>query len=112
MLVFRKPVDESALEGIKEGLKAVETVVREGCGGVCWDGVCLAVGTKQSAKPGLALGEEEWEEMCRGFGFEFVDAEGKGRNEFGGTFTPCIIIPDAFATPHTAAYIYTHIMTY
>ncbi|KAI9763281.1 MAG: hypothetical protein M1840_000763 [Geoglossum simile] len=83
MLVFRKPVDKSALEGIKEGLRSVEMVVREGCGGVGWDGVCLAVGTRQSEKPGLVVGEEEWEEMCRGFGFEFVDAEGKGRNEFG-----------------------------
>jgi hypothetical protein len=83
--VFRKPVDADALAAIKEGLGAVETVVREGCGGSgLWDGVCLAVGTRQSEKPGLGVGAEEWDEVCRAFGFEYVDAEARGRNEFGG----------------------------
>ena len=77
-------MDESALEGVKGGLRAVERVVREGCGGSGWDGVCLAVGMRQAERPGLGMGEEEWEEVCRELGFEFVDAEGKGRNEFGG----------------------------
>ncbi|KAI9777852.1 MAG: hypothetical protein M1839_008529 [Geoglossum umbratile] len=84
--VFRKPVDADALAVIKEGLGAVGTVVREGYGGGgggLWDGVCLAVGTRQSEKPGLDVGAEEWDEVCRAVGFEYVDAEARGRNEFG-----------------------------
>ncbi len=38
----------------------------------------------QSVTPHLPLGMEEGEELCRGKGFEYVEAEAKGRNEYGG----------------------------
>ena len=85
VLVFRKPVDHGALEGVKSRLKAVSTVVKKGCG-YGWDGICLAVGMAQSETPHLQLGFEEWEDICRELQFEYVDSEAKGRNEFGGMF--------------------------
>ncbi|KAH0548605.1 hypothetical protein GP486_007851 [Trichoglossum hirsutum] len=83
VLVFRKPMDEEALSGVKTSLEAISTVVKKGCG-YSWDGICLAVGMAQSATPHLQLGFEEWEDVCRGYQFEYVDSEAKGRNEFGG----------------------------
>ncbi len=70
---------------MRELLAGVERVVKEGCGG-SWDGVCLAVGMPQSTTPYLEKSFEQWEEVCRGFGFEFVDFEARGRNEFSGGF--------------------------
>lgn len=63
-----------------------------------WDGVCLAVAMERTTLPGYEVSAEEWEDMCFGLGFEFVDGEVKGslsssskakssavkRNEFGG----------------------------
>jgi len=83
---FRKPVDQAAFEEVKGLLESVSEVVREGCG-YAWDGVCLAVAMPQAIKPSLEMGMEEWEDVCQGFGFEFVDGEGRGRNEFSGEFT-------------------------
>jgi len=30
---------------------------------------------------------EEWEDMCQEFGFEFVDFEAKGRNQYSGVLS-------------------------
>ena len=48
-----------------------------------WDGTCLAVATRQSLTTGFRVQAEEWEDFCRECGFEFIDGEAKGRNEFG-----------------------------
>ncbi len=56
-------------------------MVKEGCG-LSWDGVCLAVAMPQSTTPYLEKSDEEWEELCQEYGFEYVDFERKGRNEF------------------------------
>ncbi|RAL59798.1 hypothetical protein DID88_000427 [Monilinia fructigena] len=53
----------------------------EGCG-YTWDGVCLAVAMPQSTTPYLEKSFDEWEELCQEHGFEFVDFESKGRNEY------------------------------
>ena len=45
VVCFRKPTKKDDLDGIKELLKNVQEVVKEGCG-YSWDGVCLAVGMK------------------------------------------------------------------
>lgn len=47
------------------------------------DAVCLAVAMPQTITGGVEMENEEWEEVCMEYGFEFVDAEGKGKNEFG-----------------------------
>jgi len=83
IVCFRKPVTEEELGSVKELLENVAEVVKEGCG-YGWDGVCLAVAMPQSRTPYLEKGFEEWEEICQEWGFEFVDFEGKGRNEFSG----------------------------
>ena len=56
-----------------------------------WDGACIAVAMPKIVTPYLDLSFEEWEDLCRDFGFEFIDADATGRNEYGGkslnTFT-------------------------
>ncbi|KAG9239034.1 hypothetical protein BJ875DRAFT_449250 [Amylocarpus encephaloides] len=81
VVCFRKPVDALELEGVKDLLKNVQEVVKEGCG-YSWDGVCLAVAMKQSTTPYLDMSHEDWEDTCQDFGFEFIDFEKSGRNEF------------------------------
>lgn len=68
---------------IKETLQAIADVMEKACG-YSSDTVCLAVAMPQSTTPYLEKSFEEWEELCMEFGFEYVDAEAKGRNDFGG----------------------------
>lgn len=60
-------------------------MIKDGCGDY-WDGVVLAVGMKQDVVPNLEISDMEWEDVCGRFGprggFEWVDFEGVGRNEF------------------------------
>ena len=79
---FRKPVTAEDLKAIEAVMKAIAEVIKTGCG-YSWDGQCLAVATSQSTTPNLQKSFEDWEELCREHNFEFVDAEAKGRNEFG-----------------------------
>jgi hypothetical protein len=83
VVCFRKPINDAGLSEIKTLLHNVAQVVKEGCG-YSWDGVCLAVAMPQSTKPYLQKNFEEWEVLCQDFGFEFVDFESKGRNEYSG----------------------------
>ncbi|CZT40774.1 uncharacterized protein RSE6_00425 [Rhynchosporium secalis] len=81
IVCFRKPIDEKALKEVRHLLENVAEVVKEGCG-LMWDGVCLAVGMPQSTTPYLEKSFDEWEELCQEYGFEFVDFESKGRNQY------------------------------
>ena len=56
-----------------------------GCG-VAWDGACLAVAMPQTQTPYLDLSFDAWEDLARSKGFEYVDSEARGRNEYGGAF--------------------------
>jgi len=81
VICFRKPVNEAELKDVKDLLEKVGEVVKEGCG-MTWDGVCLAVAMPQSVTPYLEKSFDEWEELCQESGFEFVDFESKGLNEY------------------------------
>lgn len=83
IVCFRKPIDEAGLQSFKSLLENVAEVVKEGCG-YTWDGVCLAVAMPQSTTPYLEKSFDEWEDLCQEHGFEFVDFESKGRNEYSG----------------------------
>ena len=83
IVCFRKPITYDDLKLIKELLQNVAEVVREGCG-YSWDGVCLAVAMPQSTTPYLEMGSQEWEDLCQDHGFEFIDGQAKGRNEYCG----------------------------
>lgn len=88
VVCFRKPVNEAGLSEVKHLLEHVAEVVKEGCG-YSWDGVCLAVAMPQSLTPHLEKSFNDWEDLCQEFGFEFVDFESKGRNEYSGrSFIP------------------------
>lgn len=79
-----KPVDEAEFTQIKDLLKEVGKVVKQ-CG-YGWDGVCLAVGIRQDIVPNLEVSSDRWEETLEDVegGWEWIDAEAKGRNEFNG----------------------------
>jgi hypothetical protein len=85
VVCFRRPIDENALKEVRALLENVAEVAKEGCG-YSWDGVCLAVAMPQSTTPYLEKSFDEWEEFCQEFGFEYVDFESKGRNEYAGKF--------------------------
>jgi len=79
---FRKPVRQSELDAIKDTVRAIANAIQKACG-YSWDGTCLAIAMPQSLTPHLPLTHEEWEDMCREHGFEYIDSEAKGRNEYG-----------------------------
>ena len=70
-------------DSIKNTLSAIAKVIRSSQGDG-WDGVLLATALPQSTTPKLQLTFDEWEDTCREHGFEYVDSEATGRNEFGG----------------------------
>ncbi|KAF2126454.1 hypothetical protein P153DRAFT_297908 [Dothidotthia symphoricarpi CBS 119687] len=82
MYCFKKPVEEKDVDTIKETMQAVAKVIERACG-FGGDMVCLAVAMPQSTTPYLEKSGEEWEETCMEYGFEYVDFEAKGKNEFG-----------------------------
>lgn len=73
---------ETDVSVIKETLQAIADVIEKACG-YGGDQVCLAVAMPQSTTPYLEKSAEEWDELCMEYGFEFVDSEAKGKNEFG-----------------------------
>ncbi|CAN9285540.1 unnamed protein product [Alternaria sp. RS040] len=79
---FKKPVETKDLDVIKETMQAVSDVIERACG-YGGDMVCLAVAMPQSITPYLEKSHEEWEELAMDYGFEYVDSEKKGKNEFG-----------------------------
>lgn len=89
VVCFRKPVDEGALSEVRALLESVARVVKEGCG-YAWDGVCVAVAMPQSSTPCLERSGDDWTDLCQDYGFEFVDFEGRGRNEYSGGF--CLFV--------------------
>lgn len=68
---------QSTLEGISKVVKLH--------GGYGWDGAAIALSTVQQTVPHLPHDFEEWDELCRSYGFEYVDGESQGRNEYHGT---------------------------
>jgi hypothetical protein len=84
VIAFRKPMDEAEFVQIQGLIKEVSKVVKQ-CG-YGWDGVCLAIGMKQDIVPNLEVPGDKWEEVLEGIdgGWEWIDAEAKGRNEYNG----------------------------
>jgi len=78
---FRRPVTSSHLEVIKATLQAIQEVIEKHVG-YAWDGVCIAVAMPQSMTPYLERSLDDWDDLCRDSGFEYIDAEAKGRNEY------------------------------
>jgi hypothetical protein len=79
---FRKPVTQADLTTIKDTMQAIADAIERACG-FSGDQVCLAVAMPQSTTPYLDVPNDEWEDMCTDTGFEFVDFEKTGKNEFG-----------------------------
>jgi hypothetical protein len=79
---FRKPVSQADLSTIKDTMQAIADSIERACG-FSGDQVCLAIAMPQSTTPYLDLPSEEWEDICTDTGFEYVDFEKTGKNEFG-----------------------------
>ncbi|KAF1933327.1 uncharacterized protein M421DRAFT_415665 [Didymella exigua CBS 183.55] len=79
---FKKPVSTQDLDAIKDTMQAISDVIERACG-YAGDTVCLALAMPQSTTPYLEKSSEDWEELCMEHGFEYVDSEAKGKNEFG-----------------------------
>ena len=79
---FRKPVTKTDLSAIKDAMQAIADSIERACG-YGGDQVCLAVAMPQSTTPYLDMPSEEWDEICTDTGFEYVDFEKTGKNEFG-----------------------------
>jgi hypothetical protein len=79
---FRKPVSQADFSTIKETMQAIADAIERACG-FGGDQVCLAVAMPQSTTPYLDMPSEEWEDICTDTGFEYVDFEKTGKNEFG-----------------------------
>ncbi|KAI6245871.1 hypothetical protein HI914_05979 [Erysiphe necator] len=81
IVCFKKPVDKADFKEVENLLKSVGQVVKQGSG-LVWGGVCLAVAMPQTVIPHLEKSYEDWEDLCQEFGFEFIDFEMKGRNQY------------------------------
>jgi len=79
---FKKPVEEQDASVIRDTMQAIADVIECACG-FGGDQVCLAVAMPQSTTPHLEKSGEEWEELAADYGFEYVDFEATGKNEFG-----------------------------
>lgn len=80
---FRRPLNVDELEALRDALKAISEVVERGSG-YDSESIRLAVAMPQFTTPYLDKSYEEWDEICGQHGFEYVDFEAKGKNEFGG----------------------------
>jgi hypothetical protein len=89
VVVFRKPLRELERKAVGELLAAVRDVVEKWVDGgsvLAWEGVLVAAAVGNSVAGGeeaVVFDAEEWDGECAEYGFEFVDAEAKGVNEFG-----------------------------
>ncbi|KAK6350099.1 hypothetical protein TWF696_006346 [Orbilia brochopaga] len=93
--VFRRPTTAAELADTVRGDLAGVGKVVDACGGrYGWDGVCLAIamptrgvsstaGDSNGGSKEVEKTADEWEDEVREFGFEFVDFEAKGRNDYG-----------------------------
>jgi hypothetical protein len=63
-------------------MAAIAKAVEAACG-YSDDQVRLAVAMPQSTTPYLDKDAEDWDDLCMEYGFEFVDSEAKGKNQFG-----------------------------
>ncbi|KAF2429728.1 hypothetical protein EJ08DRAFT_266147 [Tothia fuscella] len=82
---FRKPLTDKDLETIKTTLRSIQSVTKSACG-YNWDGTLLAISTPQgttSTSSAAQLTFDDWDEICREWGFEYIDSSAKGKNDFG-----------------------------
>jgi len=82
VLCFKKPATKDELDTVIETMKGVKEVV-DIHWGYSWDGTLLAVAMPSGTIATMDKSEEEWDELSRDEGFEYIDATAKGRNEFG-----------------------------
>ncbi|GAB7345608.1 hypothetical protein MBLNU457_3907t1 [Dothideomycetes sp. NU457] len=76
--------DSSASDRFDKIIKSIEDVISKACG-YSWEGVKLAVATSSSktkTTDSKTFSADEWDDRCMEYGFEFIDAEAHGKNQF------------------------------
>jgi len=65
-------------------IKSIEDVITKACG-YSWEGIKLAVATTSNTKTtdSKPFSAEHWDDRCMEYGFEFIDADAQGKNQFG-----------------------------
>lgn len=84
IVIFRKPINETEATAIKSLLDGVAKLIKKSVGFEN-DAAFLAVGMKQSMLPKLSSiskTSEDWEDEIMDLGFEWIDDEAQGKNEF------------------------------
>ena len=82
VLCFKKPATKDELDTLIEMMKGVKEVV-DTHWRYSWDGALLAVAMPSGIIATMDKNDDEWDELSREEGFEYIDAAAKGRNEFG-----------------------------
>ncbi|TKX24933.1 hypothetical protein C1H76_2886 [Elsinoe australis] len=67
---------------VQATIAAIESVIETACG-YGWDGMKLAVAMSAPGVKSSSLDYDEWEELCLDQGFEYIDADATGKNDFG-----------------------------
>lgn len=78
-----QPADDISVR-FEKIIKSIEDVITKACG-YSWEGIKLAVATTSNTKTTdpKPFSAEEWDDRCMEYGFEFIDAEAQGKNQFG-----------------------------
>ena len=84
MYCFRTPTGSGEREQIDSTMKAIQEISEEH-GSYGGDALMLAVALPSSTSTAgkERMDQEEWEDMCLPYGFEYVDFSAHGTNEFG-----------------------------
>ena len=80
---FRRPLSDADVDSLSEALGAISEVIEQGSG-YDSESTRLAVAMPQFTTPYVDKSYDEWDGICGEHGFEYVDFEAKGKNEFGG----------------------------
>ncbi|KAF2723608.1 hypothetical protein K431DRAFT_301515 [Polychaeton citri CBS 116435] len=83
---FRGPVDKGGQKKIEETLESLQSVVQDHNGGEGADNIMLCVRMpplQNAVSAQSVVASAEWEDVCFAHGFEYIDYNAKGTNEFG-----------------------------
>ncbi|KAK5122113.1 hypothetical protein LTR85_004359 [Meristemomyces frigidus] len=82
---FPKPHDEASTGEVEGVLKAVQSIKEEHAGYGA-DTVMLAVAMpnrQHTETESSSVGQEEWDDVCMQYGFEYIDYSAQGKNDYG-----------------------------
>lgn len=82
---FNKPINGLVTEAAENVMKAIQDITEEHAGYGA-DAVMLAVAISNSQEAGTnadGASQEDWEDVCMQYGFEYINYSAQGANEYG-----------------------------